>query len=889
MSLNNVGGLGIDLLVGRNTATPGLRGFRDEFAKTEKAIGRGAGKVEKVTLDVDQALGQMAAGAATVGIGVGIMAAPFALATKAAGPFQDALAQLQAISGASAAEMVRLHDAAIDAGVATQFDPTQAAAALGDLAAAGFSVSESLALMRPTLDLAAGSLGQLSPSDAAGLASQAMKAFGIQTDGAAMAVDQMLASVNVFALAAKDLPLALGTAARGAGTLNQSLDETLVALGLVKNIVPGVERASTAVSTSMERMADPKVQKALKGLGVSAVDSAGDFRPFLDVVGDMIPELNKMTAAKRSAFLIDTFGTEALAGFNAITTQLNTGIKTTTGETLTGADAIKYYRDQFKSAGGTAAKFAKTLLDTFPGQLKLLSGSLSTLGVVVGEEFASAFKPMVEKAVNGLNTVIEFVRGMSPEMKSALAKLVIGLTTGLGGLIAVGGALKVLGPALAFVKAAFLGVGGTAGLVIGGLVLAVVALKAAYDANLGGLARSFDAAMAKVRLAYQITAQLFSQGGVSGAIREEFFRAENSGVRAFAVTLYTVFSRVKAFVVEFVTGFKEAIGRADGSFAMLFGAVRRLGEAFGFVAETPGEAGQSFDKFAEAGLSAGQLVAKGVAKLVDVLTLVVDFWASFKKQLDLGPVLPTILGAFRSLGEAVGSITTALGGLTGSLGGSGSALAAVGGLVGTTFTFAIRAAANVVQTLGTMVANAGQVIGGALNIVVGLLTGNFSRAWLGVKQVVFGVVSAVVDSFGALIQFVANGLDQLNKLRGVNTTYGADVGKWRANFREGLMGGMGVDAAHVEAATAPPAVMTANSVSMPPTALPAAMVSSGFGASASFDEGMMSRMPDAVAAAVQKTPINVTVNVGDEELASFVSRASTESGARGAIPQASEE
>ncbi|WP_415841929.1 hypothetical protein, partial [Myxococcus xanthus] len=43
---------------------------------------------------------------------------------------------------------------------------------------------------------------------------------------------------------ANELPLALGTAARGAQALNQSLPETLIALGLVKNVVPGVERAS---------------------------------------------------------------------------------------------------------------------------------------------------------------------------------------------------------------------------------------------------------------------------------------------------------------------------------------------------------------------------------------------------------------------------------------------------------------------------------------------------------------------------------------------------------------------------------------------------------------------------------------------------------------------
>ena len=73
-------------------------------------------------------------------------------------------------------------------------------------------------------------------------------------------------NANAAALSASDLPLALGTAARGAQVLNQSLSETLIALGLVKNVIPGVERASTAVAVAMERMVDPKVQERMRGL-----------------------------------------------------------------------------------------------------------------------------------------------------------------------------------------------------------------------------------------------------------------------------------------------------------------------------------------------------------------------------------------------------------------------------------------------------------------------------------------------------------------------------------------------------------------------------------------------------------------------------------------------
>ena len=72
--------------------------------------------------------------------------------------------------------------------------------AVMDIAAAGFNVTESVRLLNPVLDLAAGSLGQLTPSQAAGLASQAMKAFGLSIDEASISVDRMLQAVRALAI-----------------------------------------------------------------------------------------------------------------------------------------------------------------------------------------------------------------------------------------------------------------------------------------------------------------------------------------------------------------------------------------------------------------------------------------------------------------------------------------------------------------------------------------------------------------------------------------------------------------------------------------------------------------------------------------------------------------
>ncbi|MCK7535247.1 MAG: hypothetical protein MZV63_31800 [Marinilabiliales bacterium] len=84
---------------------------------------------------------------------------------------------------------------------------------------------------------------------------------------------------------------------------------------------------------------------------MAVVDSKGSFRQFLDVLGDMAPALDKMTEAQRSAFLLKAFGREALGGVNAILTQVTNGIRTNTGETVKGAEAIAYLRKQFRGRG----------------------------------------------------------------------------------------------------------------------------------------------------------------------------------------------------------------------------------------------------------------------------------------------------------------------------------------------------------------------------------------------------------------------------------------------------------------------------------------------------------------------------------------------------------
>ncbi|MFM2153002.1 MAG: hypothetical protein RL199_1437, partial [Pseudomonadota bacterium] len=333
----NALGLGF-VFTARDLASGTMKNLERQFSSLDDRVGLG-------TESMSSAFQQLGLGLALVTAGASTLAGALSLA-GVAGRFEQAIAAVGAVSGATRTELQRLEEAAIQAGIATQYSPTEATMGLRELAQAGYSAHDSIELLLPVLDLAAGSLGALSPQEAAGLAAQTMKAFGLETSQAAVSVDRMLQAVNVFALNADDLPLGLGTAARGAQALHQSLSETLISLGLVKNVIPGIERAATGVAITMERMADPDTQAKLRGLGVTVTDDAGHFRGVLDVVAELGPALDRMTDAKRAAFLIDAFGAHALGGLQAMLTQVTTGIRTNTGVTVRGAEAVAYLRDQ---------------------------------------------------------------------------------------------------------------------------------------------------------------------------------------------------------------------------------------------------------------------------------------------------------------------------------------------------------------------------------------------------------------------------------------------------------------------------------------------------------------------------------------------------------------
>lgn len=494
MALNS---LGLGFLF---TATDMASGVMDTVGKNFKGLeeqtGESIGNIDAMTK-------KLGAGLVATAIGVGGLTASFGAAGKAS-TFEAALAAVGAVSNATKDELQQLERAAIKAGKETQFSPTEAVEGLNELAQAGYSVTESIDLLQPSLLLAAGSLGDLSPAEAAGLAAQGLKAFGIDAAFSGRMVDQLLQASNAFAVKPKDLALGLGTMSSGAQTLNQSLTETVIAFGLVKNVIPGTERAATSIKVAMEKLASPKVQQTLKAQHVAVLDANGGYRQFLDILKDLLPQLNKMSEGDRGAFLMKVFGTEGLAGVNAMFAQFDSGIKGADGAIRKGGDAIDYLRKQFSGANGVAQDFADKTLDTFEGSKKLLVGSLETLAIEIGKPFMEVWRPIVDKFTSAINEIIEILDNTSPAIKEFFAKVIVGgfaVIAFAGAIILVQAAIPLLEGGLVLLTAGLEGLGAAAAVALIEMwpVTLVVALLGglfyALSQTTGGLQGVWDSFM----------------------------------------------------------------------------------------------------------------------------------------------------------------------------------------------------------------------------------------------------------------------------------------------------------------------------------------------------------------------------------------------------------
>ena len=384
--------------------------------------------------------------------------APLAASGVIFAGFEQRMARVRALTGATGKDFQRLADEARRLGESTVFSASQAAEAMSFFALAGFDVEQILKAIGPTLNLAAA--GQLEIAQAADIAAKIMAGMGIEADNLAGAVDvltQAMTTANTDLNQLGDAMKFIGPIAKSAGL---AFEEVVAAVQLLSNTGIQGEMAGTTLRGAILSLTSPGQEAAdqLRRLGVSVADAEGNVRPLADILGDLNRAMDGLGSAERLDILGRIFPARTAAGVAELLSQ--------------GADKLRAYTRALRQSGGMAARIAGVQLNTLRGDAVILKSALEGLAIAVGEALVGPLRVVANVAAKVVSTMTKWVReNRDLVIMVAAAALAIG---------AAGTAMVTLGVAA---QATSFVLGGLAS-ILAGVKIAFAAATAALGAML---------------------------------------------------------------------------------------------------------------------------------------------------------------------------------------------------------------------------------------------------------------------------------------------------------------------------------------------------------------------------------------------------------------------
>jgi len=442
-----------------------------------KRFGNQAGSAMK---SAGAGLTKFGAGLTAVGATAGVA---FASAVKTFAAFDDQMARVAAVSGATGEQFDALRAKAQELGASTKFSATEAAEGMQFLAMAGFETNQILAGIGPTLALAAA--GGVELGEAADIASDVGTAFGLTADEIGRVADVIAAtatSANTDVLMMGETMKFVAPLARAAG---QSLEEVSAAAGLLGNAGIKASIAGTDLKNILIELGTTRVQDRLDELGVSALDAEGEIRPFMDVLADLNAQTEGMTGPEKLSLMVELFGKRSAKSASIIAAS---------------SDQIDDMRATMQNAEGAATRMAETMMSGLGGAGVQIQSAFEGLKIAIID---GVKEPLIAAA----NAISGFLRNMTqlvaqnPQL--VRAALVAGAAiTALGvTLVTVGGLVTAFGLALTGLSAIAGAVGSVlavvfspVGIAIGvvlGLVTALAAALAVAAVRSGALVDVF--------------------------------------------------------------------------------------------------------------------------------------------------------------------------------------------------------------------------------------------------------------------------------------------------------------------------------------------------------------------------------------------------------------
>ncbi|MEE9393705.1 MAG: phage tail tape measure protein [Planctomycetota bacterium] len=441
--------------------------------KVTRPVSRMQSRVQKATRGINRSLDKMNRKLRSIGknargaFGVAGLAGAVALAGVAIGSVitKGAEFEQQLVGAASrfpgqikkgTAAFEELNDLARELGATTEFTATQAAGGLNFLAKAGFSAQQAMALLPGILDLA--TAAEIDLARASDIATDSLDAFGLRTGDAAQDAknfarisDAMAKTINTANVDLEQLFETIKNGAPAARAVGVTLEDFLAFTGVIAGAGLKAEKAGVALKNVFLKLADRKVQKDLRRLGVTIKDNAGEILAFDKIMTGLNEALGDRSGLEKAGIINELFG---LRGVTAVTNVLAKGV-----------DAFIEYRGVIMRSAGATKELARLLRDTRQGEINTMNAAIESLTLT----FSKANNEGISKMIVGITELTRKIDGYlqnnTPLAKNvgiflaiAAAALVVGVVfAGIAAAIAfVASSTVAIGAAVVVATAAFL-------------------------------------------------------------------------------------------------------------------------------------------------------------------------------------------------------------------------------------------------------------------------------------------------------------------------------------------------------------------------------------------------------------------------------------------------
>lgn len=365
----------------------------EQYETSIKKVVRSTKDADRALTDTEKSFGLVGRGAAQVATQIATLAGAFAsiqglrVAATTIGNFERKTSELAAVTGLDrlSAEFKDLTATARELGATTEFSATQAADALLELSRGGLTAAESLATIKPVLDLAI--VGNVELSSAAEITIATLRQFGLSAEEAGRAADVLVKQSNTSATNVSGLAEALKVVGPILGSLGVSIEEGAAAIGVLANNAIKGSDAGTGLRTALSSLLTP----------------SDDALRIFERLGVALEEVDPAQVG-----VIDSFKRLGEAGLSVSDSFLIFGNRGATVATILAknAEQARILKEQNDQAAGSNAKAAAIIGDNLVGAVKGLNSAFEELILSTGDS----------GLLSSLRTLVDFAADVTREL-----------------------------------------------------------------------------------------------------------------------------------------------------------------------------------------------------------------------------------------------------------------------------------------------------------------------------------------------------------------------------------------------------------------------------------------------------------------------------------------